>query len=190
MISDNNLTYRSKDFTISISTDEYILRFRDADRFIKCCEECHNYARSWVCPPFSGDLEQELRNYRNLLFVVTKIIPDRSGIPLKESQLLIIPERNRIEQRLLEMESIYGGRAFFCSGKCLFCPGAKCARQEGFPCRHPEKARPSLEAYGFDIGRTTYELLGIELLWGKKGAIPDYLTVVCGFFYNSDDVCF
>jgi hypothetical protein len=48
--------------------------------------------------------------------------------------------------------------------------------------------RPSLEACGFDIGRTTSELFGIELRWGSRGQMPEYLTLVCGFFHNATDV--
>ena len=50
--------------------------------------------------------------------------------------------------------------------------------------------RPSLEAFGFDISRTLSELFGIRLLWGKDGVIPEYLTLVCGFFHNCDTASF
>lgn len=44
------------------------------------------------------------------------------------------------------------------------------------------------EACGFDIGRTTSELFGIELKWGADGKMPEYLTLVCGFFHDGDGV--
>lgn len=186
----NNLTYTSEDFTVSISTDEYIRRFRDANRFIGYCRQCPNYNHSWGCPPFSHDLERELRGYRNVLLIATKIIPDGSNISLSESRRLIFPERKRLEHRLLEMELLYDGRAFAYVGSCLYCPEGSCTRPLGLPCRHPELVRPSLEAYGFDISRTTSELFGFKLLWGKDGLLPEYLTLVCGFFHNSDVVRF
>lgn len=190
MISDNDLSYMSEDFTVSISTDEYIRRFRDADRFIVYCRECQNYNRSWACPPFYHDLERQLRGYRNLLLIATKITPGNPNLPFSESRRLILPERNRLERRLLEMERIYGGRAFAYVGSCLYCPEGSCTRPQGLPCRHPDLVRPSLEAYGFDISRTASELFGIELLWGKNDVLPEYLTLVCGFFHNSDVVSF
>lgn len=190
MIPDSDLTYTSEDFTVSIPTEEYIRRFRDADRFIVCCRKCHNYNRSWACPPFSHDPEQQLRGYRNLLLIATKITPCRSDVPFAESRRLIHPERKRLEQRLLEMERLYGGRAFAYVGSCLYCPEGTCTRQHGLPCRHPDLVRPSLEAYGFDISRTTSELFGIDLIWGRDGKIPEYLTLVCGFFHNADTVRF
>ena len=49
----------------------------------------------------------------------------------------------------------------------------------------PDKVRPSLEAFGFDMTRTLSELFGIELLWGKDGILPEYLVIVSGLFHNS-----
>lgn len=67
-------------------------------------------------------------------------------------------------------------------------PRRKRTRPTGEPCRHPDKVRPSLEACGFDIGRTTTELFGMDLKWGTDGRIPEYLLLVCGFFHNAESV--
>lgn len=187
---DKELNYTAHDYTVAISTNEYIRRFRDSERFIKYCRECKNFNRSWACPPFSHDTEAELRKYSSLLLIATRIDLAGKEIPIAESPRLIRPERIRIERRLLEMERIYGGRSYAYAGSCLYCPENTCARTIGKPCRHPDLVRPSLEAYGFDIGRTTAELFGIPLLWGKDGILPDYLTLVCGFFHNSENVIF
>lgn len=122
------------------------------------------------------------------LLVATKIVPETRDIPISESGRLIRPERLRLEARLLEMERLYGGRSFAYVGTCLHCPEGSCTRPAGNPCRHPDKIRPSLEACGFDIARTTSELFGIDLKWGSEGRIPEYLTLVCGFFHNADSV--
>ena len=112
--------------------------------------------------------------------MATKIIPDRNDIPVEMTQ-----ERVRIEKELLEMERKYGGRGFAYVGKCLYCSGSECTRKRNRPCLHPDKVRPSLEAFGFDIGRTLSELFGIRLLWGKDGILPEYLMLVSGLFHNS-----
>ena len=88
-------------------------------------------------------------------------------------------ERKRTDELLLEMEKTYKGRAFF-PGSCLLCP--TCTRTEGKPCLYPERVRPSLEACGFDIGKTASELLHIELKWGDKNRMPEYLLLVSGIF--------
>ena len=67
-------------------------------------------------------------------------------------------------------------------GSCLLCPS--CTRTEGAPCLYPKKVRPSLEACGFDIGKTTTELLNIELKWGESGKMPEYITLVSAVFFT------
>lgn len=123
-------------------------------------------------PPFGFDVGEYLSGYASALLIATKIVPEERGIPLSESKRLILPERLRLEERLLEMERLYGGRSFAYVGTCLYCPEGSCTRPTGEPCRHPDKVRPSLEACGFDIGRTTTELFGMDLKWGTDGRIP------------------
>ena len=53
----------------------------------------------------------------------------------------------------------------------------------GEPCRHPELVRPSLEALGFNLGEVTRELFNIDMLWGRHGRLPQYLTLVGAVCY-------
>ena len=177
--------YTIEYFTADIGVDEYIERFRDEARFIELCEKCPNFGCSWGCPPFDFDTDEFLRQYKYAHLMATKIIPDRNDIPVEMTQEFIRPERVRIEKELLEMERKYGGRGFAYVGKCLYCSGSECTRKRNRPCLHPDKVRPSLEAFGFDIGRTLSELFGIRLLWGKDGILPEYLMLVSGLFHNS-----
>ena len=185
---DSSLRYTARDLTAELPATEYIARFRDAGRIGGYCRTCPNYERSWGCPPFGFVVDEYLAGYASALLVATKIVPETRGIPISESGRLIRPERLRLEARLLEMERLYGGRSFAYVGTCLHCPEGSCTRPAGKSCRHPDKVRPSLEACGFDIARTTSELFGIDLKWGSEGCIPEYLTLVCGFFHNADSV--
>lgn len=185
---DKKTEYTAQDFTASLSAPDYIARYRDPERFIEYCRRCPNFGASWACPPFEADAADFLYGYRHVLLIATKITPLRSGLPLGETQRLIRPERLRLEKRLLEMERLYGGRSLAYAGSCLHCPEGSCARRQGAPCRHPERVRPSLEAWGFDVGATAAELLGIPLEWGRDGLLPKYLTLVCGFFHDSESV--
>ena len=185
---DHSFRYTARDFTAELPAAAYVARFRDAERVGGYCRECGNYGRSWGCPPFGFDVGEYLSGYTSALLVATKIVPEERDIPFSESKRLIHPERLRLEERLLEMERLYGGRSFAYVGTCLYCPEGSCTRPSGKPCRHPDKVRPSLEACGFDIGRTTSELFGIDLKWSRDGHIPEYLTLVCGFFHNAENV--
>ena len=177
--------YTAEEFTAELPAAEYVARFRDAGRIGEYCRSCPNYGRSWGCPPFGFDMEEYLSGYASALVTATKIVPQEPGIPVSEAGRLIRPERQRLERKLLEMERRYGGRSFAYVGTCLYCPEGSCTRPGGNPCRRPELVRPSLEACGFDIGKTTAELFGIELKWGVNGHLPEYLTLVCGFFHNA-----
>ncbi|WP_295912602.1 DUF2284 domain-containing protein [uncultured Alistipes sp.] len=185
---DFSLPYTAEDFTATLPAADYIACFRDAERIGGYCRSCPNYGRSWGCPPFGFSVEAYLSGYATALITATKIVPAERDIPFSEAKQLILPERRRLERRLLEMERQYGGRSFAYVGTCLYCPEGDCTRPSGKPCRHPELVRPSLEACGFDIARTTSELFGIELQWGKDGRLPEYLTLVCGFFHNAENV--
>lgn len=182
---EQRLAYTSEDFSLTLPAADYTARFRDAERFAPFCRECPNYGRSWGCPPFGFDVAERLGRYEHILLIATKIRPATEGLPMSMSRELIRPERIRLDNRLRELERLHGGLSCSYVGSCLYCPEGTCTRPEGQPCRHPELVRPSLEAYGFDIGRTLSDLFGIRLLWGAEGRMPEYLTMVCGLFHNS-----
>lgn len=176
--------YTAQVVTVSLPASEYIGRYRDAERFAACCRACPNYGRTWACPPFEFDVDEYLSGYRTALITASKITPADLDLPVSEAMRLLRPEKVRQEHLLLEAERRYGGRAFAYAGTCHYCPEG-CSRPTGSPCRHPEWVRPSLEACGFDLCRTAEELLGIPMLWGDNGRMPEYLTLVGGFFHNA-----
>ena len=185
---DISLPYTARDFSAELPAADYIARFRDAERIGGYCLACPNYGRSWGCPPFGFSVGRYLSGYATALLTVTKIVPQKQGLPFSEAGRLILPERRRLEQQLLGMERQYGGLSFAYVGTCLHCPEGTCTRPDGKPCRHPELVRPSLEACGFDVARTASELFGIEMKWGSGGRMPEYLTLVCGFFHDAESV--
>ena len=176
--------YSAEDFTVTVAVEEFMAKFRNAEVIGGYCRRCENFGKSWGCPPFEYDVEKRLRQYKELLLVATKIIPEEQGLPVEEAQQLILPERRRLEKRLHEMENACNGLACTYIGRCLYCPEGVCTRLAGQPCRHPDKVRPSLEAYGFDVARATSEVFGLKICWSKAGKLPAYLILVCGLFYN------
>lgn len=176
--------YIAEDFTATITVAEYMTHYRDAEKFISFCRQCRRYNTCWACPPFAFDVDEYLAQYEQALIVGTKITPlhpEEITDAISFGKEMMETERKRTDELLLEMERIYNGRAFF-PGSCLLCPS--CTRTEGKPCLYPEKVRPSLESCGFDIGKTTTELLNIELKWAESGKIPEYLTLVSAVFFT------
>jgi predicted metal-binding protein len=182
------LNYSTQYYTKQISVSEYLNHYRDAERFGTYCKACPNYAKSWACPPFDFDVEQRLSQYHNLLLIVCKITPSDTALPITVSRELIRPERISLEKKLLDLEQQYNALSAAYVGSCLHCPEGTCTRANGLPYRHPKCVRPSLEGYGFDISRTTKELFGLDLLWGKDGHMPEYLLLVCGLFHNEKHI--
>lgn len=172
-------------FAASLPLADYVRDYRDEAYFSQFCRKCEAYGRSWACPPFEQGSTVLLGGYQTATLTASKI-QIVEGSPISKVQDLIRPERKRVERLLLDMEQCFGGRSFAYAGTCLYCPMGTCTRMSGQPCRHPDLVRPSLEAVGFDIGKTTSRLLGIELRWGKDGIAPEYITLVSGFFHNSD----
>jgi predicted metal-binding protein len=62
----------------------------------------------------------------------------------------------------------------------------KCTRIKGKPCISPDKVRPSLESFGFDVSKTSLQLLNVEMKWSLEGVLPPYFVLVSGFLTNAD----
>ena len=180
--------YDAEQVVAVVDRDRYVSDFRDVATFEECCRACPNYGNRWGCPPFDHDTLQDLLPYAKVMIVGVKLTPHDARMPMEQVYELMRPELERLNQRLLELERETGGLAFGFVGKCERCGNAPCARTLGKPCRHPDVVRPSLEAYGFNVSQTASELLGIDMVWSKGKNVPRYLTLVCGLFFNGEDL--
>ena len=178
-----NLTYTTERLTADISAKDYIARFRNVDYFVELCRKCGNYGKRYGCPPFDKEQLDIINRYQNVWIMGVKVVPNDPMLPLSAANDLMSPVTCEMNEELLEKERILGGYAFGFVGKCPYCGGATCQRIKGKPCMHPDKVRPSLEAFGFDMSKTAKELLGLEIKWSDGVHIPEYLTLVCGIFH-------
>lgn len=192
------MRYRLEKVHTVVSAAEYIARYRDAERFLGYCRECDNYGRLWMCPPYGFDALGRIAGYGRVHIFGVKVVVDEAvrRLPADAAQLrdisysIIKEVREPFDGWLLELERRYHGSLAFFAGSCLLCGDEGCARATGGGCLYPDRARSSLEAYGFDISRTGSELLGIELKWSEGLALPEYFTLVSGLFtdYEIDDL--
>lgn len=164
---------------------QYLHEFRDKAKFLALCKECPNYEKSWSCPPFIFDAEELLNQYSRIHIIVSQFTPTRCGFSMNDFRAKIKPECIELENKLLSAEPDLNGHVFATIGKCLYCGEQECRRVFNQPCLHPDKVRPSLEAYGFDLSRTVKDLFGIELKWGSSNDMPEYLVFVTGMFHNN-----
>ena len=180
----SDLSYTTEKYFADIDAKTYIDEFRRTDYFIEFCQQCKNYNRRYGCPPFDDETLSLVEDYEKVRIMGVKIIPNNKQLPLSAANDLMKPVITEMNEELLELEKFLGGYAFGFVGTCPYCGGAPCARISGKPCRHPEKVRPSLEAFGFDMSKTAKDLLGLEIKWSQGELIPEYLTLVCGVFYQ------
>lgn len=169
-------------FVKEITTEEYMRDYKDAAYFIELCKQCGNYGKSWACPPFEFDADTRLEQWCNALIVACRFELPGGDHSVSEAMPLLRENRIELEERLLALEKEYGGLAFGFSGECLHC--RHCARGKGVRCIHPDKVRPAIEAYGFNVSKTMDKLFGISIEWAKDGVLPHTLTLVGALFHN------
>lgn len=185
--------YHLSHIVTEIPANQYIQDYRDAGKFIVFCRQCERYGNCWSCPPFDLDADAYLAGYAKAYLIGTKIIFDeKSSRDVNNAHnnkelmhSVVVEVRRKSDEQLLLLEQAYPDSKVFFAGACIRCALGNCMRIAGKPCVNPEKVRPSLESLGFDIGKTSSELLQIELKWSKDGSLPEYLVLVSGFFTNN-----
>lgn len=137
---------------VIIPADAIVLNaaFRDTCQ----ANACGKYGRCWMCPPDIGDIETLMSAVRHfqygLLYQTIGILEDsydvegmdeaakahvHAGLDLDELLSVSLPERLHLS----------------CGG-CRICD--RCSKADGLPCRFPELALSSMEAYGIDVYNT------------------------------------
>ena len=190
----SRLKYALSYVSAQIEVKELIHHYRDTEKFIAYCKECNRYNACWACPPFDFDTTKRLMNYKQACIIGTKITLDNTLLnectevqQCKEASYQIIREvRHNIDRKLLALEQRYSGSLVFFAGTCHLCTQGECMRIFGKACLHPDKIRPSLEAFGFDIGKISLQLLNIELKWSKEKCLPEYFVLVSGLLTNEN----
>lgn len=180
----SQLNYATEVYTAEIDAKTYIKDFRRVEDFLKLCQQCKNYNNRYGCPPLHNDELAVVNKYQKVRIFGVKIIPMDKYLRLEMVNQLMEPVTNQLNKELLEEEKTLDGFGLGFVGTCPYCGKTPCARIEGKSCRHPDKVRPSLEAFGFDVGKTAKDLLGVELKWSQNGLIPEYLMLVYGIFYQ------
>lgn len=125
--------------------------------FRQQCESnaCGNYGMCYMCPPDVGDIDQLIGQARQfdsaVLYQTIASIEDSFDI---EGMLEAGKRHNQCSQRIQAVLSslVTGPMLHLSAGGCRYCE--RCARRDGLPCRAPDHALPSLEAYGVDVYHT------------------------------------
>ena len=156
-------------YSKELPLDEYVRDFRDAPRFLALCRRCPRYGHGPACPPFpDGAVEAELSRYSRILIRAVRIaVPNPSALTYMQANALAAPVRRNIMAELAEQEKTLGGRILGFGSVADAAP-----------------VRPSLEAFGFDVGLTLSRLFGLQIQWSPDGvASPTALTYVAALLF-------
>lgn len=122
--------------------------------FRSLCESnaCGMYGRNWMCPPHAGPVEELIgraRTYRTaLVYQIIRPLEDSYDF---EGMMAAGDRMNRLTTAVRRAFSARGMTEclFLGAGGCRIC--SRCAKEDDLPCRHPDLAMSSLEAYGMNV---------------------------------------
>ena len=135
-----------------ISTDAIVF---DSRSFLKCRFGCNRWGKFWTCPPHM-ELSQQtfmeaFANYNQALLLkcTDYQVSQEVTVALEKAAMLN-----------------YNCTFPFAMAICVKCE--KCAWPE--PCRYPHLARPTMDAYGIDIGKTVAPV-GFKVEFDPEGKL-------------------
>ena len=158
----------------TVSIDRVVLSpvFRDI------CETnaCGNYGQCYMCPPDVGDIQALMDRVRafsfGLLYQTISPLEDSFDFEgMAAAGEAHVQVSQRMQEKLASL--LPGGFLHLTCGGCRLCK--VCARREGKPCVHPDRALPSLESYGIDVYNTAK---GTGLLYVNGKDTVTYFGIV------------
>lgn len=124
--------------------------------FRKMCEAnaCGNYGKSYMCPPDAGPVDVligQLYSWDTALVyqTVNRLEDSYDFAGMMEAGRLhnaLAGKLRRTARELGYTQALHLG-----AGGCRLCP--VCGKKTGQPCRHPDEAMSSLEAYGINVSQ-------------------------------------
>lgn len=128
---------------------------------------CGSYGKNYACPPSVGDVKEVIaraKNYKKALIfqTVTEIEDSYDIMGMQEAKLKHSKVAKTINQNI---KNRYSNYLQLTAGECSVCP--ICAKVEEKPCRFPEQAISSLEAYCMNVSILS-ELCNMKYINGEN----------------------
>ncbi len=141
--------------------------------FRRACESnaCGRYNRCWTCPPCVGEIDDLInlvKGYKTA--IVYQTIGELEDSYDFEGMMEIGDVHKQLDIKVSEyLEEKYSKDSFLLlgAGGCRICE--KCAKIDNTPCRFPDKAMHSLEAYGVSVS-VLASLSGLKYINGENTA--------------------
>ena len=138
--------------------------------FRAMCESnsCGMYGKCYMCPPDVGDIDELMREVGNYDYAlvyqtVTELEDSFDFEGMIEAKKKTYPLAQSLRNVFADMnvtKVLHLG-----AGGCGVCE--HCAKRTGEPCRFPEKAMPSLEAYGVNVSELA-KAAGMKYINGQN----------------------
>lgn len=166
-----------KHFPLSKEIPISTLEFKEEVRKLCAQNTCGKYNKCWTCPPAIGTLADSIKQFKNythfLLFYHIYQLAD--SFDWKG----MMAGGKDFTRRLLALKKELGDGDYLLlgAGGCNLCE--RCTYPEGKPCRRPEDAIVSLEAYGIDV----MSLMKANGLKYNNG--PNTMTLIGGVLYRA-----
>ncbi len=141
------------------------LKFEPKVREMCSSGRCHSYGRCWTCPPYCGTLEEiaakATQYHRGFLLQSTGQLEDEFDVEtmLKTEAL----HKKRFASFVALVRECVPNCLPMAAGACGVCTSCTCPDA---PCRFPEQAIPSMEAYGLVVSQVCQDS-GIPYYYGK-----------------------
>lgn len=158
----------------------YIMRFEDKKHFDKkCMEGCMNYGKKWSCPPYSPTYSSFVKDYNYIEIYMLCMELDQFSY-IKQDYLKVKAANSILKSRIDKaLREVINENMFYIStGSCRLCKS--CNKKSGKVCAHPNLHTYSFEALGINVSNLTKDIFDKELLWYRKGYLPNYTSVVAG----------
>lgn len=136
----------------------------------KACEQnyCGNFGKNWTCPPLCGDVNELIKRAKQythaVVFQTIHTLEDSYDF---EGMTKASKEHNAIVKDVFKAtkEMIGDNSLVLGAGGCSECE--VCAKMDEEPCRHPDLAITSLEAYGMYVSKIAH-LGGMKYINGQN----------------------
>ena len=142
------------------------LEFRQEVRDMCSSDKCHLYNRCWACPPACGSIEasvEKAKKYNRAVMVQTTAQLEDSF----DYETMISASKDhkkRFSEVVKLMRSVYPDCLPMGAGGCDIC---KPCTYPNAPCRFPDRAFSSMEAYGLVVSAECIKA-GLEYNYGNN----------------------
>ena len=142
------------------------LRFLPEVRQMCAADKCNQYGKRWTCPPHCGTLEEiseKARRYsRGILVQSTGQMEDDFDVDcMMETEQL---QKKRFHALVKRVRQECPDCLPMASGACTVCETCTCPDA---PCRAPDQAIPSMEAYGMVVSEVCQQS-GMAYYYGPQ----------------------